>query len=492
MDEARPDESHEDLLLHLNFVPSWARRPPTEFGQRLDRPSREQDTRPLEPEDPPELGTRRPEGSGSGPRLRDREQGRFEPRRGSGGPRRGPSRPRESARAAAPAPRRERPPSGPRPMPAPPLSVAFLPERHRLGAVVHRIEASRRAYPLLQLAELFLSRPEFHVVRIEVVPSGSAETAGNAGADTPLPRLHQCTACGVVFTSAELAREHILGSHLDRWFDVREAAEEPPAGQFAFVARCPFTGRLIGPPNHHSFAEAVAEAYAEARSGISLADYRSRLEMVRDPAVIEQWRQDYARRRVYVRRDRPDAPPLSRTAARQALQTELVPRCVSASSRVIISGAVAEQVTDPAIRAVLRAAWNREQRFPATMMNALRPALRHMRLHMFKAAGHYTYVTAIHPAPMAPDHAIPPIREALSYLAAHPGVQRETMAADVLRDRAHDEAARAELFGHLSWLIEKGHVIEYFDGSLAVPSAPPTAHRLRDGATTPTEAEPSA
>ncbi|MCX7819223.1 MAG: hypothetical protein N2652_08455 [Kiritimatiellae bacterium] len=482
MDPTRPDDAQEDLLLHLTFVPSWARRPPTEYGSTEAASTADENALPAgtdEPETERRHGERRPP-----PRQR-RDYRRGHERSTGAPPRQSEPRPRDAGRSPR-STRERRDEARPQLRPPLPLSIAFLPERHSLSVVAHRIQASHRAYPLLQLAEFFLSRPEFHLVRIEVAPSAPSPNDPDRPAEVT---LFQCAECGVVYSTAGAAQAHVVESHAEVWFETRELSEEPPPGQFTCVARCPFTGRLIGPPNHHSFASAVTEAAAGAgrERKMTVAEYQLQLEMVRDPAAIEQWRHEYAHRRAYFRRDQSPAEPLSWAEARRTLELELAPTRVKSVSRAIIPGRIAEQINDPGIRASLRAAWHKEQRFPHTMMDALRPALRHMRLHFFKTDGHHTYVTAIRPCPLAPDHAVAPIREALTYLAAHPGIHREAVAADVLRERAHDSAARTELFGHIAWLVERGHVIEYFDGSLAVPAV----HRGGHGPAEPTSPSPA-
>lgn len=462
MTDDKPIESRDDLLLELNFVPTWARRPPSDHPYQgtasrdpRDEPTHEEGVRGDRPPrcERPSRGERRD-------RRDDRRRRAAPPAAEIRVPHAGVRRPpTEAGRRSALGP--DRFAESPARLA---LDVAFLPERHRLGAVAHRIQASRRAYPLLQVAELFLSRPEFHLVRLEI--AGPPRGPAPAGADGPA--LYQCAVCGRVYAAAGAAARHIVARHAEEWFEVREAGEAPPTGAFTCVAQCGRSGRLLGPPNHHSFAEAFAEAHADVCPDMPPDDYRAQLVMVRDPAVIEQWRQAFARRRVFVRKGQPEAPPLSWPQARQIVSVEIAPEKVTAHRRVIIPATVAQMIDDAAIRLALRDAWNREQRFPMTMMIALRPALRHMGLHFFKAGGHLTFVSAVMPTPLTPDFAIPPIRAALRYLERNPGVPRDRMAAEVLGPDA-SETARAELFGHLQWLVEKGHVIEFFDGSLSVP-----------------------
>jgi hypothetical protein len=109
-----------------------------------------------------------------------------------------------------------------------------------------------------------------------------------------------------------------------------------------------------------------------------------------------------------------------------------------------------------------------ENRFPRTLMLALRPALRHMDMHFFKA-GSVTFVTAVHPAPINPDFAVPAIRDAVRYLAGHPGVTRAQMLEELFPGAPAESEDRVALERNLQWLIEKGHVIEFFDHTLALP-----------------------
>jgi len=494
MDDDRSSPPKEDLVLDLNFVPTWARKAPTEH--------------PYASFDGPGTGDR-DRGRGGRRWDSDDRDGRGGPRRERGGGRddrfrrRGPEAPRgefrvphsgapATAPAAAPAPAAPRP-AGPDPRdrggprrwpPAPPepripAEVAFLPERQRLGAVAHRVHATRRAFPLAQIAEIFLSKAEFYLVKIELhrarPPSPDAVPAAQ--------HFFQCAECQAVFLTRDAAVRHFLGRHAEAILETREVAEEPPAGNFTCVARCRQSGRLLGPPNHHGFAAALSETHAELFPAMSVDEYRGQLEMVHDPAAIEQWKQEFSKRRVYVLKAEPESPPMRWIEARQLLESKIAPARIRETHRVVIPATVARDVEDPAIRRLLRDAWTKEQRFPLTMMIALRPALRHMGMHFFKAGGNQTFATSVAPTAIAGDHAIAPIRSMLQYLAEHPGVRREQMAADVLGEKVSDETAAAELVGHLRWLIEKGHVIEFFDGALSIP-------RGRGGRREPTHAEP--
>ncbi len=101
------------------------------------------------------------------------------------------------------------------------------------------------------------------------------------------------------------------------------------------------------------------------------------------------------------------------------------------------------------------------------MCQALLPALRHAGLHIFRTnAG--IFVTPVQPKSMAPDQFVEPIRNVLEYLNGHPGCIRQDLINDLSPRIDSEPSKAAEILNPLRWLIERGHVVEFFDGSLAV------------------------
>ncbi len=467
MENDEHPKAAEDTPLELNFVPQWARKPSadnpyTDFrgggrdereerGGRRGYPGREREER----------------GFGAERRRTPfaREERRVRPERG---PRRDAEPRAPEAPAARPAGRPER--RGPRTDFAPrlPVDIHFLPDREPLGGLVRKMHAAHRAYPLAQLAHLFLDKPEACSVKIETLRGGGGE---------PL-KLFQCKTCRQVFLNRPTALDHVADAHLEDVFTIEETISEPPTGQFVCIARCRRSGKLLGPPNHHSFNEALLEWHREHFAHESLDDYRHSLEMIHDPALIEQWKTESVTRKVYRRKDTADAPALRLSEARAAMEKEIAPARVAEATRAILPATAARQTSDGRLQRALRDAWTREDRFPVTLMLALRPALKHMGLHLFKAGENHTFIAAVAPTALNPAHAIPPIRDALTYLAAHPGITNAQMLDDLFPGTPADHPPRQDVLRHLRWLIDKGHVIEFFDGTLAVPrpSSPAQGH----------------
>jgi hypothetical protein len=436
-------ETH-DVMLDLTFVPTWARQPPgrNPYAGPDEAPDQRRRDRPGRPErwGRPERGERRDRRGREGGERRDR---------------RGMDRDRD---------RRPPPPAGGGPPPRLPLEVAFLPERHRLGALAHELQASRRAFRLEDVAQIFLSRPEFHLLKLELRP--------RAGAAAP-DRLFQCRACKGVFLNRSALIRHAQHKHLDMFFDVEEIQGEPPSGQFVGVARCTLSGVLLGPPNHHSYNQRVQEMHRERFAHMSLDAYRARIELIRDPEWVEKWKEEARTRRVY--REKGGAgeqkPELDRAGAEAMFLQKYVETLAAEGTRFIVPAPVTRQLDDPVLKEVLVAAWNRESRRAYSLLLALRPALRRMRMHFFRANGQNAFVTAIAPQALDPRQAVKPIRKVLQYLGERPGCTRQQLVDGLKPGADPDSAAVAELLAPLRWLIERGHVIEFSDGTLAVPRA---------------------
>ena len=427
-----------ERVLELNFVPTWARQPPAA----------------------------NPYAGFEGERRRE-----FRDRGPRGGPDRGrgPRSPRDRAeRPSRAEPSRRPPPRETRPEAAPaPVVVSFVPERRHLGSLVHDLRASGRAYPLADLAARFLQTPASHLVKIEIRhgPDGK-----------PGPMLHQCGACHLLFLTAADLSSHGLAAHLDTVFQREQQPADPPTGIFTCVARCRLSGELLGPPNYHAYNAKVQELWRARFPHMTLDEYRAHIETVREPEWIEKWKQAVSARTVFRFKDQPELPSLTEAEAQKHFVEQVLPKLCVSSRRFIVPAELAQQLTDPGLRHAVRESWFRESRHPYSLMTALRPAFHHMHLYLFRTAGGQTFATAIQPHPLDPHRAVKSIAEALHYLRRHPGCTRHELVQKLRPGMAPDSPQAAMVLSPLRWLIEKGHVIEFFDGTLSVPGSAPAAH----------------
>ena len=326
---------------------------------------------------------------------------------------------------------------------------------------MRKLHASGRAYPLIEIASLFLTNPDFCAVRVESAkgPSG-------------VP-LYQCKSCGMTSLDRATATAHLLKEHLEEVFIKEESVVEPPSGHFVCVARCGITGTLLGPPNHNSYAEAVREIHDISCPEMSMDEYKNSIEMLRDPELIEEWREEARKKTVYRLREDSSgdaaAETMSRAAAFAMFLGGKASSMIAETRRAGIPAKIARVTEDTRLMQMLKDAWQKEMRFPQSLLFSLRGAFRHKKLHLFKAGKRQEFAISIKPCPLSPKRAVDSIREVLVFLQEHPGCTREALIQTLHPGISPESREAASILSSLSWLIEKGHIIEFFNGTLSVP-----------------------
>ena len=437
------DHFTKDLVFDLNFVPNWAKEPPgqnpyTHFEEKHGR-------------------DRRTGGHGKRNRF-DRSQRSKDQRR------RDTRRPSDEHR-------RQRGYEHPHPsqhertahehVSTLPLDISFIPERNRLAALVRDLRKSKRAYPLMDIASRFLNNPACYMVKIESRKSDE----NNHGI-----RLFQCKECKQIFSDYDACAAHIQHDHLDVFFDVEQIEAEPPAGNFLCVARCRKSGILLGPPNYHGYNEKVQELWRERYSHMTLDAYRKEIETVREPELIEKWKDEARIQTIYKLTSQPELEPMKKAQAEEYVREHMVKGSLITGKKFIMPAVVAQKTNDTSIRKTIRDAWHRESRYPFTLSLALRPAFRHMHLYLFKVNRGQTFVSAIKPHPIDADNTISTIREVLLYLQENPGSTKQQLLEDLRPGLKPEDSEVTEILKHLIWLTERGHVLVFFDGTLSVPA----------------------
>lgn len=419
-DKKNKQKDSHDAVLDLNFVPQWARKPAGENHYEATRFS--------DKERPPRRDDRR------GPRHEGRNNDRSRPARTG---------------------RNDRPREVREPIKELPIEVSFLPEQKRLASLVRQIHHSRRAYPLMDLANLLIHDAEGYLVKIE------------AKKDAPQFQMFQCKRCKAVAMSEEGIVQHIMAKHLTDFYTKEEIETDPPAGNFPGVARCRKSGILLGPPNHHSYTSKLAEVHQSRFANLSLEEYKQSIEMVKEEALVEQWKEESRKQTVYTLKSDPEAKALDQKKAEIQFMKK-VPSLYEKTPRAVIPAKVAQSLEDRNIVRSIHRVWGKESRFPLSMSFAMRAAFRHMHLYLFKA-GKINFVTHIKAFPIDPADTVDNIAEVLVYLNDHPGSTRLQLLQTLhpTLDPQSDEAKAA--LQPLGWLVERGHIIEFFNGTLSLP-----------------------
>jgi len=459
MTDSAPDNK-ESLVLDLNFTPGWARKPPEAGAVSGGGESSRDRAGDYPRRDRQERSERRPGGGGGRDmRPRSRDRGRPDSRPASG-----------SARPMEPV---EKPLEG--------LDISFLPERRGLAPLAHRLAKSARAYSLFEVAALFLSKPDYYLIKVEA-PAAAGVV------------FFQCAECKAVFLDREAAATHVFSKHFDQYCRKEEREVEPPKGNFVCIAKCGLSGLLLGPPNYHGYNDKVAEIHRLRYPDMPLEAYRRRIDTIHDTAAIETWKEEMRKQPAYCFGEGEKAVSFSRFSEAEAwFREHRLPGTVKEMRSVIIPGPLAYAMDPGPLRRAIEEAWQTESRFPLKLSVTLRLAFRHLGLHTFKAAGGHTFVTAVVPSAIDPAHAVEGVRELLDCISTNPGCTRAEVWAKLVPppptgdgEPAASAAAtptggdappaaamtprESELRRQLQWLVEKGHVIEFSDGRMAVPA----------------------
>jgi hypothetical protein len=394
-------------------------------------------------------GPRREGGYGGGPRYQHGGQGGY----GQGGYGRGGQQDRG-------------------PYDSPYYSVTFYPEDTSFNTLVQTIRKSCRTVELFEIARTVVAKTDRFVVVVAHKPQGGAEQTGarsapgaagvteSAPAAAPVakpakPMFHISVPDGIPFESDEAAVAHVLSKHLDKFFDTAEVDVDPPKGNFQVINKCGITGELLGPPNYHRYNQIVQQHYAAkvaARMGFEA--FRSRIETIRDPEVVNQWLAKMKKTTRYTwkfgsptvskpaaaptvteaapaaagapspdavatQTDAPPAeaadagrPPAEAAApapapsstptfdtledARVYLLTQARDKVVRTTETARFHGKMAETLAPGEIRRAIEGALERQRRFPLDTANALRGRLRREHFTIFKKGSKgVSYVCAV-------------------------------------------------------------------------------------------------
>ncbi|HVF70305.1 MAG TPA: hypothetical protein VM940_01740 [Chthoniobacterales bacterium] len=446
-----PSPTPTEDLLDLRMLPAWASEPA--------RPHAYSD---FEGEDA-EAGSRRPDRRQNrdrdqrSPRPRDRSERRPQRDNRSRGPRPDGNR-RDMERSSEP--RRDEPREI-----APPLAVTvrFLPHQRAFENVIAQIKSGSVAYSVFALARLFLEKPERYDVRV-TMPEGV--------------QVFQLGENGPVATDRRILEGSAFASSHDDYYAVEVTQSEPLKGNFTNVARCRLSGTLLGPTNHHAYQSQLRGLYESRFSRrMSFPDYQRQIEIVSDPAVVEEWKEQA--RSVTTYRTKNEEPSVTFSSAAEAerhFRQTYLPQLIRESNELTIGGVASRRLPDRRLGRAIEDAWAQETRSPAKMMQELSAGLRGAGLNIFRHRRGMLFVSPIRSRVFGHERAgvSASINAILEKVAATPGINRKTLAEQLAvaeADAAVADRAKMTLANDLHWLIREGYVIEFNDGSLDLPRA---------------------
>src|SRR6516225_7381655 len=287
------------------FLPAWAQEQPSaikyaKYEGREDRPEGRGDRRgPRPPRRDGPTGARRdgnrprPDRRGPPNREGDFQRPGGARREGGMGDRRGPRRgpPRE----------RREPPA-----PLPELNVSLVPDERGVESLARQIKMTGRAYPLFDIAQMILQKPERHAVNFAIKKNPEGQ---------PIQQLFLCALDETLWLSEDEAVRHVLKRHFATFYQAEKTATEPPKGKYTFVAQCGLSGVVLGPPNYHDYQNQLRKLHSERFARMPFEAYKAQVKIVRDEEVVKKWVEDQSWKTEYICLNLPEPLRLGTTEA---------------------------------------------------------------------------------------------------------------------------------------------------------------------------------
>lgn len=484
-----------ELDLEKLFLPAWAQESPStssKYAHYEGESDRFDRSRGRGPERPGPRPPRRDGGPGG-------QRGGENRSRGPGGPG-GPGRPgdrREGRRdqrgdGRRPEPQRREPPA-----PLPELNVSLVPDRKGVESLARQIKMTGRAYPLFDIAQMILQKPERHEVVFAVKKNAEGK---------PVQPLFVCALDDSLWLSEDEAAGHVLRKHFETFYQAEKTATEPPKGTYTFVAQCGFSGVILGPPNHHDYQNQLRKLHTQRFARMPFDAFKARVKIVRDEEVVKKWVEEQSWKTEYVCLNLPEPMRLASMADVEKHFREVhKDNIIKQVEAHTLAGTAARNLRSPELARFYRTIWDDQRRFPLQIATVLSQQFAGFGLQFFKvnktithvsvARPHYldlaatpvsegvkkivdfinshakcnrrTLVEALAPSPSAPVAApAAPVAPAVEGQPVAPSAEAPARAAD------QPTSEQTALIADLHWLIHQGHVIEFATGILETAKKP--------------------
>ena len=279
-----------------------------------------------------------------------------------------------------------------------------------------QIKSGSVAYSVFALARLFLEKPERYDVQLT-----TAE-------DRPLFQLGEN---GAVASDRGILESSAFASARDDFYTVEVTQSEPLKGNFTNVARCRLSGTLLGPTNHHNYQPQLRTLYETRFSRrMSFFDYQKQIDIVSDPAVVEEWKEQARNVTTYTAKT--GEPPLTFTNAAEVerhFRQHHLPGLVRSASELTIGGVMSRRLPDRALGRAIEEAWSSETRSPSKMMQELSAGLRQGGLNIFRHRRGMLFVSPIRARVFSHESAgvSASINAILEKVTSTPGINRKTI-----------------------------------------------------------------
>jgi len=285
--------------------------------------------------------------------------------------------------------RDDRPQRTEAPVPLPDLNVAFIPEEKGVEQLARQIRMTGRAYPLFQIAQLILQKPERYSVQL---------TTKKKADGTVAQQVFVCALDDTPWTSEDEAVAHVLRNHFATFYQTERTPCDPPKGTYTFVAQCGLSGVILGPPNYHDYQNQLHKLHAEKFSRMPFEAFKARVKIVKDEAVVKKWIDEQSFMTEYVCLNVPEplkVPTMDEVEKHfRATHKDSIIKPVDT---LIIAGVPSRALRSNALQRLIRQEWEQQRFFPLPVATKLSQQFANHGLQFFKVNKTVTHVSVARP-----------------------------------------------------------------------------------------------
>jgi hypothetical protein len=361
------------------------------------------------------------------------------------------------------------------------INVSFVPDEKGVESLARQIKMTGRAYPLFDIAQMILQKPERHAVVFSVKKNAEGQ---------PIQPLFVCALDDSLWLSEAEAISHVLKKHFATFYVAERTATEPPKGKYTFVAQCGMSDVVLGPPNYHDYQNQLRKLHAERFSRVPFEMYKSRVKIVRDEEVVKKWIDDQSWKTEFVCLNLPEPLRLpTMEAVEKHFRETHKENIIKAVESHTLVGTEARVLRSPELLRLVRSVWEDQRRFPLQIATVLSQQFASHGLQFFKVNKTVTHVCIARPHHL--DMEATPVSEGVKrivdHIDAHPKSTRRRLMEVLAPAQAGTDSPKVEgappataeptpeqtaVIADLHWLIHQGHVIEFANGTLETAKKP--------------------
>jgi hypothetical protein len=359
-----------------------------------------------------------------------------------------------------------------------------------------QIRMTGRAYPLFEIAQLILQKPERHSVTFSVKKNADGAVA---------QPLFVCALDESLWLSEDDAVRYVLDRYFTTFYQAERTKIDPPKGVYTFVAQCGMSGVVLGPPNYHDYPNQLRKVHSERFARMPFDAFKARVRIVKDEEVVKKWVEEQSWKTEFNCLNLPEPLKLQNLEEVQKHFREVhLANIIKPVETIRLAGATSRDLRDRELMRLLRQRWEEQKRFPLQIATTLSQQFAARGLQFFKVNRTVTHVSVARPHFL--DLEATPVSEGVKRIVDFINATPKCTHQQLLRALAPAAAApapapvvppdagpptgetppavpapaslpeptpeMAAVMTDLHWLIHQGHVIEFANGVLETAKKP--------------------